>query len=176
MQVGFGFWGAKTLLSAVELGLFSELAREPLDAETLRVRLGLHPRGARDFFDALVALSLLERTNGRYHNTPETDLFLDAGKSSYLGGLFEMLNVRLYGFWGLLTEALRTGQPQNEAKTGGNFFQDALYQPGPWPAAWVPARHDGGEPAGGSADRPPVRVGPVSDIPGCWDGSGEPPG
>lgn len=133
MQVGFGFWGAKALLSAVELGLFSELAAGPLAAETLHARLGLHPRGARDFFDALVALGLLERTNGRYHNTPETDLFLDAGKPSYLGGLFEMLNARLYGFWGSLTEALRTGQPQSEAKTAGNFFR-TLYtnsDPGP---------------------------------------------
>lgn len=122
LQVGFGFWGAKTLLSAVELGLFSELVAEPLDAETLRSRLELHPRGARDFFDALVALGLLERTQGRYHNTPETDLFLDPAKPTYLGGLFTMLNDRLYGFWGALTAALRTGQPQNEATTGRTFF------------------------------------------------------
>lgn len=134
LQVGFGFWGAKTLLSAVELGLFSALVPEPLDAETLQSRLGLHPRGARDFFDALVALGLLQRTNGRYHNTPETDLFLDPAKPAYLGGLFTMLNARLYGFWGLLTEALRTGQPQNEAKvTGGAFFTTLYEDPDPGP-------------------------------------------
>ena len=86
MQLGFGFWGAKTLLSAVELGLFSELARGPLEAETLRVRLGLHPRGACDFFDALVALGMLERTKGRYHNTPETALFLDRGNRPISAG------------------------------------------------------------------------------------------
>ena len=27
MGLGFGFWGSKTLLSAVELGVFSELAK-----------------------------------------------------------------------------------------------------------------------------------------------------
>jgi O-methyltransferase domain/Dimerisation domain len=133
MQVGFGFWGAKTLLSAVELGLFSELARGPLDADALRGRLGLHPRGARDFFDALVALGLLERTDGRYRNTPETDQFLDRAKPAYLGGLFAMLNARLYGFWGALSEALRTGQPQNEAKTGGNVFTALYENPDPGP-------------------------------------------
>ena len=122
LQVGFGFWGAKTLLSAVELGLFSALIIEPLDAETLRSRLDLHPRGARDFFDALVALGLLERSHGCYHNTPETDLFLDPAKPTYLGDLFAMLNARLYGFWGALTTALRTGQPQNESKTTGSTF------------------------------------------------------
>src|SRR5215467_6592821 len=56
LQLGTGFFAAKTVLSAAELGLFTELAKGPLDAETLRVRLGLHPRSARDFFDALVAL------------------------------------------------------------------------------------------------------------------------
>lgn len=55
------------------------------------------------------------------------------GKPSYLGGLFEMLNARLYGFWGSLTEALRTGEPQNEAKSGGNFFRALYDNPDPDP-------------------------------------------
>jgi hypothetical protein len=127
MQVGFGYWASKTLLSAVELGLFTELAKNSLDAETLRARLGLHPRSAVDFFDALVALGFLERHAGRYSNAPDADLFLDSAKLSYCGGFLEMSSVRLYGFWASLTEALRTGQPQNEAKAGGNFFA-ALYR------------------------------------------------
>jgi precorrin-6B methylase 2 len=127
LQLGLGFWGSKTLLSAVELGVFSILADGPLDRETLRRRLGLHSRSTRDFLDTLVTLGMLEREGDDYHNTPETDLFLDRAKSSYVGGLLEMANARLYLFWGSLTEALRTGQPQNEVKTGGNFFE-VLYQ------------------------------------------------
>jgi hypothetical protein len=126
LQLGMGFWGSKALLSAVELGLFTELARGPADARSLGDRLGLHPRATRDFLDALVALRMLERDGDQYRNTPETDIFLDRAKPSYLGGLLEMMNARLYGFWGSLTEALRTGEPQNECKTGGNLF-DALY-------------------------------------------------
>ncbi|HEX6622208.1 MAG TPA: methyltransferase [Pyrinomonadaceae bacterium] len=127
MQLGLGFWGSKTLLSAVELGLFTELAAGPLDAPTLRDRLGLHPRAARDFLDALVSLRVLDRdAEGRYSNTSEADTFLDRAKPSYLGGMLEMANARLYPFWGSLTEALQTGRPQNEVKSGGNFFE-ALY-------------------------------------------------
>ena len=122
LQLGLGFWGSKTLLSAVELGLFTELAKGPLDANVLTKRLTLHQRSARDFFDALVALGMLRRTGTRYANTPETSLFLDRGKPSYVGGILEMCNARLYHFWGSLTEALRTGKPQNEAKTGDDFF------------------------------------------------------
>lgn len=128
MDLGFAFWGSKALLTAVELGLFTVLAKEgPLPRETLRERLGLHPRAARDFFDALVALEMLERANDRYANTPETDLFLDRAKPSYVGGLLEMLNARLFGFWSSLTDALRTGKPQSEAKTGGASLFDTLY-------------------------------------------------
>jgi O-methyltransferase domain/Dimerisation domain len=127
LQLGSSFWASKTLLSAIELGLFTELAASgPVDAETLRKKLDLPERSARNFFDALVALRMLEREEDRYSNTAETDLFLDRNKPSYVGGLLEMLNARLFGFWNSLTEGLRTGEPQNEAKTGGNLFE-AIY-------------------------------------------------
>jgi hypothetical protein len=127
MQLGLGFWASKTLLSAVELGVFTELAAVgPSDSEALRERLGLQERSARDFFDALVTLGMLQRQDGLYVNTPDTDLFLDRAKPSYIGGFLEMANARLYPFWGSLTEGLRTGKPQNEVKTGGDFF-GALY-------------------------------------------------
>ncbi len=130
MQLGLGFWSSKALLSAVELGLFAALGESgSLDAEDLRERLGLHPRSARDFFDALVALGMLVRTNGRYSNSAETDLFLDPAKPTYMGGILEMANARLYTFWGSLTEALRTGQPQSEVKTGGAFFETVYGDP-----------------------------------------------
>jgi precorrin-6B methylase 2 len=107
--------------------LFTELARHPETGEALRDRLGLHPRSSQDFFDALVALGFLERHDGVYRNTPSTDAFLDKHKPSYVGGILEMANHRLYSFWGGLTEALRTGQLQNEAKTGEVPFFQALY-------------------------------------------------
>jgi precorrin-6B methylase 2 len=119
LQIGFGFWASKTLLSAVELGLCTQLAQGPRSLEELSERLGLHSRPARDFLDALVALRFLQRDDGRYANTPETDLFLDRNKAAYVGGILEMANSRLYRYWGNLTEGLRTGQPQNEIKEGG---------------------------------------------------------
>lgn len=130
LQLGTAYWGSKTLLSAVELRVFGVLSEAgPLDAEELRDRLGLHPRSARDFFDALVALGMLARTDGRYSNSPETDLFLDPAKPTYMGGALEIGNARGYAFWGSLTEGLRTGKPQNETKTGGDFFETLYADP-----------------------------------------------
>jgi hypothetical protein len=116
MQVGLGFWASKTLLSAVEMGVFTELAQGPEELNKLAGRVGLHPRAALDFLDALVALGFLNRANGLYSNTPETELFLDRKKPSYIGGMLEMANARLFGHWNSLTEGLRTGKQQNEAK------------------------------------------------------------
>src|SRR5204862_2620895 len=62
LQTGLAFWASKTLLSAVEMGLFTELAHGPEPFESVCGRLSLHPRSARDFLDALVALGFLQRT------------------------------------------------------------------------------------------------------------------
>jgi hypothetical protein len=127
LQTGLAFWGAKALLSAIEMGLFTELAQGAESFESLSGRLGLHPRSARDFLDTLVALGFLEREGDRYGNTAETGLFLDRAKPSYIGGILEMANHRLYPFWGHLTEALRTGQPQSEIKGGNPGVFETLY-------------------------------------------------
>lgn len=127
LQTGLAFWGSKTLLSAIELGLFTELAKGPADEAAVRARLGLHPRSSRDFLDALVSMGMLQRNGALYSNTPETDLFLDRAKPSYVGGILEMCNRRLFKYWGSLTEALQTGQPQNEAKTGEKGLFESLY-------------------------------------------------
>ena len=127
LQVGFGFWACKTLLSAVEMEVFTELAKHPEDLGELTGRLGLHPRSARDFLDGLVALGFLQRHDGIYSNTPATDLFLDKKKPSYIGGVLEMCNHRSYGHWNTLTEGLRTGLPQNELKGGGAPLFETIY-------------------------------------------------
>ena len=127
MQLGLGFWGSKVLLSAIELQVFTVLGEGPMKLDTLTAKLGLHPRGARDFFDTLVALGMLEREDGTYSNTAETGQFLDRKQPSYIGGLLEMANDRLYTFWGSLTEGLKTGLPQNEVKTGGPGLFENIY-------------------------------------------------
>jgi O-methyltransferase domain/Dimerisation domain len=127
LQTGMAFWSSKTLLTAIELGLFTTLATGPKALSDLRAQLGLHARSAHDFLDALVALGFLTRQGDVYANTPDTELFLDKRKPSYVGGILEMANSRLYPFWGDLTEALRTGLPQNELKRGGQGVFESIY-------------------------------------------------
>jgi O-methyltransferase/methyltransferase family protein len=122
LDIAFAFRQAKVLLTAVELGLFTLLAEGPQDCATLVRRLALHGRGARDFFDALVAMRLLERDGeGRYANAPTCALFLDARKPAYIGSRIEYLNACAYGSWGHLTDALRSGAPQAGPFAAGGF-------------------------------------------------------
>ena len=131
MEVGMGFWPAKVLLSAVELGLFTKLGGEAMTGVELMAALGLHPRSNPDFFDTLVALRFLERDGdgpgSKYRNSKETAVFLDRNSPAFIGGFFEMANARLYPFWNDLTEALKTGKPQNETKHGGEGVFEELY-------------------------------------------------
>ena len=133
MNVGMGFFGSRTLLSAVELEVFTHLgAAGSMTAEELRAALGLAERAVPDFPDALVALGMLDRdgdgAEARYRNTPETGAFLDKAQPTYMGGILEMAGARLYGFWGDLSEALRTGEPQNEIKLKGEPMFAKLYE------------------------------------------------
>jgi precorrin-6B methylase 2 len=135
LKIGMGFWASKTVLAAVNFKVFTLLAQRPQSALEIKNHLGLHDRAYLDFLDALVALGFLERTglgiDAIYSNTPETDFFLDKNKLSYLGGILEMSNNRLYRFWNNLEEGLKTGKPQNELKDSNseNQFYDLYSKP-----------------------------------------------
>src|SRR6476646_12194061 len=128
MQVGMGFWASKTVLSAVELELFTKLGSDGMTGQQIAEALGLHARAIPDFPDALVALELLERdgdgSDALYRNTQTTAVFLDKTSPAYIGGILEMSNARLFRFWGDLTRSLRTGKPQNEIKHTGKAMFD----------------------------------------------------
>jgi hypothetical protein len=127
VEIGSGYRRAKALLSAIELDLFTVLAEQPLDAEALAQSLGLHRRGAQDFFDALVALGLLDRSgDDHYSNTPESNVYLNRREADFLGGMFDQFNTREYRMWETLTDALRTGKPQTGIDAAGHFA--ALYR------------------------------------------------
>lgn len=126
LKLGHAYRSAKALLSAVELGVFTVLAEGATGLAMLSRRTGVHERGARDFFDALVALGMLLRDEaGNYANTAETAWYLDRSKPNYIGGELEHFSAYVFPHWSFLTEALRTGQPQSGKRAVGHYA--ALY-------------------------------------------------
>ncbi len=134
MQIGLGFWASKVLLTAVNAGLFTHLARKPLSLKEIKVLFNWNcmDRHASDFLDTLYALKFLIREgigeNAIYSNTVDTDFFLDKQKPSYIGGILEMANNRLFRFWANLDDAMKTGKLQNEAANKGENLFEAIYK------------------------------------------------
>src|SRR5439155_24174780 len=112
-------------------GVLPRLGGRPMTGKELGAELGLHPRGIKDFFDALVAMKFLDREgegpSARYLNTPSGAVYLDERSPRYVGGILVMLNARLFKYWHDLPEALRTGKPQNEVKHGQKGIFEELY-------------------------------------------------
>ncbi|MFD9574226.1 methyltransferase [Streptomyces sp. NPDC059982] len=120
-------WKTKTMLSALELGVFTQLADGPLASGELAGRAGVDDRVADDFFDALVALGLLEKQAGSYANSPASMEYLDPAKQeAYLGGSFL---ARSPGMADDLTRVLRTGEALGGATTGRDYYA-SLYAAG----------------------------------------------
>jgi ketosteroid isomerase-like protein len=124
IRTALGFWESRVLLSAVELDLFTVLAERPLELSELTRRLELHPRGTRDFLDALVALGFLERDGALYKNAPGANTFLNRKNPALdVTGLLEVADALWYDSWRNLTTALRTGQPQNKATAASSAMR-----------------------------------------------------
>ncbi|PZX94333.1 methyltransferase [Flavobacterium aquariorum] len=135
MQIGSGFWTSKLLLAAVKFQLFTKLAeKESMSAQEIKTMLNLKCTDIHlfDFLDALAGLGFLNREglleSAIYSNSTNTDAFLVINKPAYIGGMLDMLNNRLYQFWGNLEEGLLTGLPQNEIKAGDDNLFDELYK------------------------------------------------
>ena len=126
LELAFAFRAARTLMSAVELDVFTALSQGPLDCDALLERVNIQKRGAREFLDLLVAHGLLHRDQfGRYQNAADCDRYLSRSSHDYLGDLIEHLDTRMYEIWGRLSAGLRSGAPQSGALGDGGY--KALY-------------------------------------------------
>ncbi|KAB2390048.1 methyltransferase [Actinomadura montaniterrae] len=116
---------SRILHSAVQVGLFELLEREPATLAVICERLDLNPALTGDFLNALVALGLLERAGGgRYGNSASASRFLVPGGDIYMGARVRTTAEKHYHLWGRLTEALVDGLPKSG---GGAGSFDTLY-------------------------------------------------
>lgn len=101
------FWPVRALLSAYELDLFSAVGTGNATAAGVAAAAGTDPRATDRLLNALCALGLLDKKNGRFSNTPLAGKFLDKQSPRYLRGLGHA--VHLWDGWSTLTTAVKTG-------------------------------------------------------------------
>lgn len=131
IDTGFAFQQAKVLLAALEFDLFTELEKGSMTGRQIMDSLGLHPRGLWDFLDCLLCMGFLKRDgvgeDALYSNSEESSKYLNRKSSYYAGGLLELADSRLYELWGNLSNAIKTGTPQNETLAQGKSYYDTIY-------------------------------------------------
>ncbi|MFD6159919.1 methyltransferase [Nocardia sp. NPDC060256] len=112
MELATNFWKAKTLAAAVELGIFTLLARTgPLSTAEIAHEAGIKMRPADMFLASCAALGLLVEKDGEYDNSATAAQFLVQGEPDYFGGFVRFCDAREYPAWDRLVDALRTDRP-----------------------------------------------------------------
>jgi len=133
LEIFLGFWISRTVMAAVEMGVFEALEGKALDlAEAGAALGGLAERPARALLDTCVAVKLLDRADGRYTNSGLASRFLHAGSEYSLRNY--VLDERwCWGAWGRLEVALRADAQQVPPDEEGyhafpaDFFYDFLH-------------------------------------------------
>jgi len=107
LDIAYRFRQSRILLTAFELGLFTELGSQTKPASEVAKALGTNERATDRLMDALCAMELLKKKNDKFSNTPATARFLVKGKPDYLAGL--MHTAHLWNSWSTLSDAVRAG-------------------------------------------------------------------
>jgi ubiquinone/menaquinone biosynthesis C-methylase UbiE len=88
--IAYGFMASKALFAALEIGVFTELADDPLAPDDLADRTGLAARRLRTLLHALAGLGLLVRDGDRFGNAPAADRYLVRGRAEDFGDYFRL--------------------------------------------------------------------------------------
>jgi len=106
--IAYGFQGSRALLTAYELGVFRALGDSRRASSAVAAEIGADPRATDRLMNALCALRVLGKENGRFYNTDAAREALVPGDGGDPGGL--MHTVHLWNTWGTLTEAVKKGK------------------------------------------------------------------
>jgi acetylserotonin N-methyltransferase len=118
------FRRSKVMFTAVQLGIFDELDRQPQTADQLARTLDLNPAATRRLLDACVALQLIFREESVYHNAPAASTYLASSSPRSFAGYIRYSDQSLFRLWSPLEDAVREGPPRGEQAFGS---KDALF-------------------------------------------------
>jgi SAM-dependent methyltransferase len=115
-QIARAFFRSRILLTAYELGVFTELGDERKTSAEVASTLETDPRATDRLMNALAVLGLLVKDGETFANTPAASRYLVAGRPEYMAGLMHTVN--LWDSWSTLTDAVRAGTTAFERPGG----------------------------------------------------------
>ncbi len=107
IEMSRAFQQSRILLTAFEMDIFTVLGDEDKSSQEIADALSADHRGMDRLLNALCALKVLKKSNGKFRNSPEAAQYLVKGKPGYRAGL--MHTVHLWNSWNTLTDAVRNG-------------------------------------------------------------------
>ncbi|MFM9942136.1 MAG: methyltransferase [Hyphomicrobiaceae bacterium] len=112
------------LMAAVEIGLFTAIAKGATTFDTIATALDIHPVNAERLTVMLCAAGLVERRDGRLVNAPDVERFLVQGSPSYMGPWITFTKPQ-WNEWGRLAEHMRTKELRLIGAIGDFTVEDA---------------------------------------------------
>jgi len=111
IEMAGAFYSSQILFTSSDLGVYAFLANSPgSTVEEIASGCELNPRGCRLLLDACVAVGLLKKQSGRYHNSEAADRHLVPGSPEDLSAAIRY-NRDVYRAWGNLPQFARSGRP-----------------------------------------------------------------
>jgi predicted O-methyltransferase YrrM len=110
MAISGSYWQTCTLHAAVKLDVFTFIGKEARTDARLAEAMGADPRSLAMLLHALCAMGLLEKKEGRFANTPESNAFLVKDSPGYMGYMI-MHHHHLVESWARLDQSVKTGKP-----------------------------------------------------------------
>lgn len=113
------YWLSQTLISAVRLGIFDQLALGPQTGDRVAQALGLNRDTTERLLAALAAMGLVYKQGRTYGNTPDSSFSLVSSSPYCVSGIAEHHAEQLWPLWEHLPTAIREGRPVLKEAFGG---------------------------------------------------------
>jgi hypothetical protein len=110
LGISGAFWKSLALHAGVKLDLFSLIGEEAPAAREISEKLSGDERGIGTLLNALSAMGLLLKKEGRFENSPSAKAFLVKSSPRYVGYMVRH-HSNLVDSWSRLDEAALTGRP-----------------------------------------------------------------
>ena len=110
LEISGYFWKTCALHAAVKLDVFTVIGDTHLTGEEISQKLSGSQRGVERLLNALTAMDLLVKTDGKYTNSPSGKTFLAKNSAKYIGHII-MHHHHLLESWSQLDQAVVSGRP-----------------------------------------------------------------
>ena len=123
-ELARNFWYSAILRAGIKLDVFSLLESNSLTSQEVALRIGASPRYTQSFLDCCAVLDLLDKIDGKFHNSSMASRFLVKGKEAYVGD-HALHHTNTWASWGHLDQVIKTGKTLLPYETG--YIDAATY-------------------------------------------------